>query len=90
MLKLNLIRTATWARRFPEYLCCRQPSDAMTNVTAVLTIAAVLATLSPRINLAHVKDASRVTTAGGASAVPAGGGSSLLLSGGSGISLPTL
>jgi hypothetical protein len=42
------------------------------------------------VKLAHVKDASRVTTAGGASAVPAGGGSSLLLSGGSGISLPAL
>ena len=41
-------------------------------------------------NLAHVKDASHVTTAGGASAVPADGGSSLPFSGGSGISLPTL
>jgi hypothetical protein len=41
-------------------------------------------------NLAHVKDASRVTTAGGASAVPAGKGSSPLLSGSSGISLPAL
>jgi len=40
--------------------------------------------------LAHLKDAIRVTTVGGASAVPAGGGSSLLLSGGSGISLPAL
>src|SRR5580704_15944249 len=38
-----------------------------------------------RINLAHVKDASRVTAAGGASAVPAGKGSSPLLSGGSDI-----
>jgi hypothetical protein len=36
------------------------------------------------------KDASRVTAAGGASAVPAGEGSSPLLSGGSGISLPAL
>ena len=35
-------------------------------------------------NLAHVKDAIRVTAAGGASAVPAGGGSSLLLPGGFG------
>jgi hypothetical protein len=42
------------------------------------------------VNLAHVKDVSRVTAAGGASAVPAGGGSSLLFSGGLGISLPTL
>jgi hypothetical protein len=42
------------------------------------------------MNLAHVKDVSRVTTAGGASAVPAGKGSSPLLSGGSGISLPAL
>ena len=41
-------------------------------------------------NLAHVKDASRVTAAGGASAVPAGKGSSPLLSGGSGINLPAL
>ncbi len=40
--------------------------------------------------LAHVKDAIRVTAAGGASAVPAGKGSSPLLSGGSGISLPAL
>jgi hypothetical protein len=40
--------------------------------------------------LAHVKDASYLTAAGGASAVPAGKGSSLLLSGGSGISLPAL
>ena len=40
--------------------------------------------------LAHVKDACRLTTAGGASAVPAGGGSSLPFSGGSGISLPAL
>ena len=35
-------------------------------------------------NLAHVKDAIRVTAAGEASAVPAGGGSSLLLPGGFG------
>jgi hypothetical protein len=37
------------------------------------------------LNLAHVKDASQLTAAGGASAVPAGKGSSLLLSGGSDI-----
>ena len=37
------------------------------------------------LKLAHVKDASRVTAVGGASAVPAGEGSSPLLSGGSGI-----
>jgi hypothetical protein len=43
-----------------------------------------------RINLAHVKDASRVTAASGASAVPADGGSSLPFPGGSGISLPAL
>jgi hypothetical protein len=42
------------------------------------------------VNLAHLKDAIRVTAVGGASAVPAGGGSSLLFSGGLGISLPTL
>ena len=41
-------------------------------------------------NLAHVKDAGRLTAAGGASAVPAGKGSSPLLPGGSGISLPAL
>ena len=43
-----------------------------------------------RAPLAHVKDAIRLTTAGGASAVPANGGSSLPFSGGSGISLPAL
>jgi len=37
-----------------------------------------------------LKDASHLTAAGGASAVPAGEGSSPLLSGGSGISLPAL
>jgi hypothetical protein len=37
-----------------------------------------------------VKDASRVTAAGGASAVPAGEASSASFPGGSGISLPTL
>ena len=41
-------------------------------------------------NLARLKDASRLTAAGGASAVPAGEGSSPLRSGGSGISLPAL
>jgi hypothetical protein len=41
-------------------------------------------------SISLTKDTSRLTTAGGASAVPAGGGSSLLLSGGLGISLPTL
>jgi len=41
-------------------------------------------------HLVHVKDARRVTAAGGASAVPAGEGSSPLLPGGSGISLPAL
>ena len=40
--------------------------------------------------LAHVKDASRLTAAGGASAAPADGGSSLPFPGGSGISLPAL
>jgi hypothetical protein len=37
-----------------------------------------------------MKDASHLTAAGGASAVPADGGSSLPFSGGSGISLPAL
>jgi hypothetical protein len=41
-------------------------------------------------SISLTKDANRLTTAGGASAVPAGSGSSLLFSGGWGISLPTL
>jgi hypothetical protein len=49
-----------------------------------------LRNISAANDLAHVKDASRVTAAGGASAVPADGGSSLPFPGGSGISLPAL
>jgi hypothetical protein len=43
-----------------------------------------------KAHLARIRDASRLTAAGGASAVPAGGGSSLSHSGGFGISLPVL
>jgi hypothetical protein len=54
-------------------------------VTITLTNVSIFVRVTRRINLAHVKDAIRVTAAGGASAVPAGEGSSPLLSGGSGI-----
>jgi hypothetical protein len=59
-------------------------------VTISLTDVRPTDNIKARINLAHVKDVSRVTAAGGASAVPADGGSSLLFPGGSGISLPAL
>jgi hypothetical protein len=53
--------------------------------TSALTFVPVLVTL-PKSR--SVKDAGRVTAAGGARAVPAGGGSSPLLPGGPGISFP--
>jgi hypothetical protein len=54
-------------------------------VKSWLTLVANSGTSTLRIKyLAHVKDASRVTTVGGASAVPAGGGSSLPFPGGFG------
>jgi hypothetical protein len=59
-------------------------------VSFKLTYVSVKSTVLLRINLAHMKDASHLTAAGGASAVPAGGGSSLLFPGGLGISLPAL
>src|SRR5277367_4951788 len=61
-------------------------SPAITNaiVTLALTRVSVSDTFPLRTNLAHVKDASQVTAAGVASAVPAGGGSSLPFPGGFG------
>jgi hypothetical protein len=66
-----------------------QDESATISVSKYLTLVLFYATIYES-KLARVKDASHVTAAGGASAVPADGGSSLLFSGGSGISLPAL
>jgi hypothetical protein len=64
------------------------------NQCVVTLVATILdthrVTIKRRAISLTVKDAGRLTTAGGASAVPAGGGSSLSHSGGLGISLPVL
>jgi hypothetical protein len=77
------------SRHFPR-LAMREVCCAISIVTISLTDVLLTDNIKARINLAHVKDVSRVTAAGGASAVPADGGSSLLFPGGSGISLPAL
>ena len=62
----------------------RSTLNASHIVTKKLTMLPLSVTVVVQIKLAHVKDASQVTAAGGASAVPAGGGSSLPHSGGFG------
>ena len=65
------------------------PAEIVTVCVTNLDFSLYFCLLS-RCESRSVKDASQVTAAGGASAVPAGEASSASFSGGSGISLPTL